>query len=584
MEESVRRRVTLLLAAVLVSAGAIGARLVYVQIHCCDRLRARANLQHWREIEVPAVRGTVFDREGRELALSLKTESLFAHPRRVPDPERAATLLAPVIGLPQQEILERLRSDKNFVYIHRFLDPAQAAAVRGLGLPVGNSEPFGFLPSSKRYYPRGRLAVHVLGFANIDGQGVEGIEKQFDDELRGEPAHYLILQDGLKGEVRQKTVHAASRQPHDVVLTLDAVLQHVLERELEAVMDSSQARSVSGVLLDPATGELLALANRPAADPNHYGRSTADSKINRAVVHQYEPGSTFKIVSMAAALEHRKVRPEQWIDCEQGSYTYRGRSIVDVGRHRSLSARQVLEHSSNVGMVKIVTRLEPRELHDTIVRFGFGNRTGVELPGERRGNVRSVEAWSGQTLPSLAFGYEIEATVLQMSSALALIANEGVRAPLHVVLGLRDAQGRLQRFERPPATRVLDRLTALELTSMMEGVVMRGTGAAAQVSGYRIAGKTGTTHKLVDGRYSSTHYVASFGGFAPASAPRIVGLIVVDTPQGAHYGGQVAAPVFKRVMEDALRHLRAPWDAGELVLAADRNTRSPAARGEGRPR
>jgi cell division protein FtsI (penicillin-binding protein 3) len=567
METHVRRRVTLLLLGVLALAVGIGARLTYLQVFCCHKLRGRASIQHWREIEVPATRGAVLDRQGRELALSLKTESLFAHPRRVKDPEKASRLLAPILGRRRSEILKLLRSDKTFVYLGRFLEPQQAAQVRALDLPVGETEPFGFLPSSKRYYPRGKLAVHVVGFANIDGQGVEGVEKQHDYELRGDPTIYLVLQDGLNGRVRQKTIDLPDKRPRDVVLAIDASLQHIVERELDRAMRETRAAAASGILMDPATGQILALANRPAADPNRYGRASDAQRINRAVVHQYEPGSTFKIVTMASALEHGKVRPDQLFNCEQGSYLFRGRRIRDIGRNGTLSARQVFEKSSNVGMVKIVHRIDPHDLRDTISRFGFGSRTGIELPGELTGSLYPVAKWSAQSQPSLAFGYEIGVTVLQMAQALSVVANDGVRVPTRLVLGVRDEDGRLNRLPSPESYRVIDSAAVRELTTMMEGVVQRGTGTQARLPGYRIAGKSGTARKLIDGRYSESDYVVSFGGFGPVSRPRLVGLVVVDTPRSATTGGVVAAPVFRRIMEDALVYVRAPADGPPAMLA-----------------
>jgi len=568
MESVVRGRVTILLLAVLAVAGGIGARLTWLQVVCCHKLRERASIQHWREIEVPATRGSILDRQGRELAVSLKTESLFAHPRRVEDAERAARLLAPILKRSTRQILDQLRSNKTFVYLDRFLEPEQAAAIRELELPIGDTEPFGFLPSSKRYYPRGKLGVHVVGFANIDGQGVEGVEKQNDYELRGDPTIYLVLQDGLNGRVRQKTIASPNKQPRDVILSIDSSLQHVVERELDRAMRETRAGAASAILLDPNTGQILALANRPAADPNGYGRATDAQRVNRAVVHTYEPGSTFKIVTMAAALEHHKVRLDQWVDCERGSYLYRGRRIRDIGRNESLTAREVFEKSSNVGMVKILRKVGADELYDTISRFGFGSRTGIELPGESPGSLHPVERWTEQSKPSLSFGYEIGVTVLQMAQALAVVANDGVLVPLHVTLGVREGDGTVKRFPEEEPRRVIDSATARALVSMMEGVVQRGTGTRARLPGYRLAGKSGTARKVVDGRYSDSDFVASFGGFAPVTRPALVGFVAIDRPRGATYGGEVAAPVFRKIMEAALGYVRAPQDAGPASVAS----------------
>ena len=569
METTRRHRILMLVLAVVVLAGALSARLYQLQVQRSEGLRARAISQHERRVEVPPTRGAIVDRHGRELAVSLATESLFAHPWRVEQPKKAARLLAPILGLSKGKILELLRSDKPFVYLRRFLEPEQAEAVRQLDLPVGDNQPFGFLPSSKRYYTRDDLAVHVVGFANIDGVGVEGIEKQFDAELRGDPSVYLVLQDGRNGRLRE-LVGPPEKRPQEVVLTLDLLLQHVTERELDRAMRETGARSASAVLMDPTNGQILALANRPAADLNRYDKAGAAARINRAVVHQYEPGSTFKIVPMAAALELGTIRPDQRFDCERGSYRLGRRTIGDTSPNGLLSAREIMQKSSNIGMVKIARTLEPKTLRNAILRFGFGDRTGIELPGEQAGLLRPVSQWNAYSRASLAFGQEVGSTVLQMAAAFAIVANDGVRIPPRIVIGIRDHDGRLHRFAPPKARRVVSHRTARELTSMLEGVISSGTGRRAEVPGYRLAGKSGTAQKIVDGRYSETEYVASFGGFGPVRSPRIVGLVVLDSPRSdRHQGGQVAAPVFRRIMSDALRYLRVPGDRERLAVSRE---------------
>ena len=567
METAVRRRVYALVLAVLAISVGIGARLTYLQIGCSEQLRARASIQHWREIEVPATRGAILDRSGNELALSLKTESLFAHPRRVADPEKAATLLAPLVGRSRNEILKHLRSGKSFVYIERFLEPEEAAAVRALDLPIGDGQPFGLLPSSKRYYPRSELAVHVLGFANIDGKGVEGIEKQFDYELRGDSTIYLVLQDGLNGRVRQKTIDLPDKQPVDVILSVDAVLQHIVERELDRAMRETRAEAASAVLLDPRTGEVLALANRPAADPNHFGKARPEARINRAVVHQYEPGSTFKIVTMAAALERNRVEPNQLFNCENGTLHVGRRTIHDDTPHQLLSATQTLYKSSNICMVKIARLLEPDAFYRTILEFGVGTETGIELPGEQEGDIRAPADWSSHSRDSLAFGQEVALTVLQMASIFATLANDGIYLPPRVVLESRNPDGKSTPAPRPNGKRVISSRTTRTLNKMLEGVITRGTGKRARIDGYRLVGKSGTAQKWVDNNYSDTDYIASFGGFGPLPDPQLVCLVVIDTPRGAEYhGGEVAGPVFRRIMADVLARQRVPRDGEVLAV------------------
>jgi len=557
MKQGLRLRLVLLCVLVAAMAAGIGARLWQLQVRETDQFAARAERQHQSRIAVPARRGAILDREGRELAVSLKTESLYVHPREVDDAESFAERLAAVIDVPGRELQAQLQSDKPFAYLRRFLDADMAAEVRALDLPYPT---FGFEPEPKRSYPRGKLAVHVVGYATIDGDGVEGIELTFDETLKGDPTVYLVLQDARHGGVRQ-LVRSPAKQPHDVLLTLDLVLQHLVERELELAMRETGALAATGVLLDPATGQVLALANRPAADPNHYGQAHESERINRALVHFYEPGSTFKFVPMAAALEVGGLRSTERVFCENGVYTAGGRTIRDISPYGRLTPRQILEKSSNIGMVKITARLEPGELHEAISNFGFGARTGIELPGESLGLVRPVEKWSSFSQDSLAFGQEVAVTAIQMTSGLSVLANDGVRIAPRVVLGTRDPEGRVQLLRAPTPERVVTDGTAAELRGMLESVIETGTGTRASVWGYRMAGKSGTAQKAIDGEYSDTHYVASFGGFGPLSEPRLVGLVVLDSPRGKqHQGGRVAAPVFGRIMNEALRYLRVPTD------------------------
>lgn len=567
MERAERVRFFVVVGLLLVTAAAIATKLCLLQIVDSELWAEKAGAQHRRRIEVQPRRGAILDRHGRELAVSLATESLFAHPRRVADPGAAARLLAPVLDASERELLGRLRSGRPFVYLQRFMEPQLTARVRELGLPIGDSEPFGLLPETKRYYPRRALAGHVVGFASIDGVGLEGIEKSLDGELRGEPIVYLVTQDGRRGRLRRLAA-AKPRQPRDVVLTIDSVLQHVVERELDRAVDESGARAASAVLLDASTGQVLALANRPAVDLNDFGRARAAARVNRAVVHQYEPGSTFKIVPMAAALELDRVRPREQFWCENGAWRLGPRLIRDASPHGRLSASEILQQSSNIGMVKIAQRLVPSELDDYIRSFGFGRATGIELPGEAGGTLRPLASRNAHSHASLAFGHEIAVTVLQMATAFAVLANDGVLVPPRLVLGHVDPSGELVPRQAPPARRVLTVESARRVTVMMEGTIVEGTGRRAGVTGYRLAGKSGTAQKVAPGGYSETEFVASFGGLAPVTRPRLVALVVLDTPRGSrHHGGQVAAPVFARIMADALRALRVPPDADEPALA-----------------
>ena len=562
MPATSRLRVLLLAAAVGVAALAVAVQLYTFQVLRAEGLRARALEQHRTRVIVPAMRGTITDRNGIVLALSTEARSLYAHPGRVANAARAADKLAPVLGQRRAAILGELRSDKPFVYLARFLEPEVAERVSRLGLELGGTEPFGFETEPRRVYPRAETAVHVVGFATIDGDGVEGVEAVLDDELRGDPRVYVLFRDAHARGLRQ-LASEGRKKASDVVLTLDVVLQHLVETELDRAMRESRSAAASAVMLDPATGEILALANRPAADANRYGRADAEARRNRAVVDRFEPGSTFKIVPLAAALEAGKIRPDVPIFCERGVYRANGRVIHDVAPHGALTPEEILTKSSNIGMVKIAMTLTRRELSEMIERFGFGERTGVELPGENRGFVRPPSQWSAFSQGSLAFGQEIGVTALQLASAFAAVAHDGVLVPPRVILGTRDREGSLVRRSAPDARRVVGPATARAITAMLENVVEEGTGRRASVPGYRIAGKSGTAQKPLEkgGGYSDSDYMASFAGFAPAGRPRLVLLVVLDSPRGGgYYGGEVAAPVFARIMTEALRYLRVPAD------------------------
>jgi cell division protein FtsI (penicillin-binding protein 3) len=566
MAPKARNRVALLTLGVIALAAGISGRLWQLSVERSAPLKSQARRQHERRIEVWGRRGAIVDRHGRELAVSVDSSSLFAHPRRVRDVEKAAELLAPVLGVKRATIRAKLRSDEPFVWIRRRLDSRIANAVRQLDLPVGPGAPFGLETEAKRFYPRGALGIHVVGFTDIDQKGLEGIERSFDELLRGDPAGYLAVRDG-RGAAVLKLVQPPARQPKDIVLTLDLVLQHIVERELDLAMRETGGRWSSAVLLDPTTGAILALANRPNPDPSHYGSSKPASRRNRAVTDVFEPGSTFKIVAAAAALDSGHVHPEQRFDCGNGSIRVAGETIRDHHPYGVLSVREILEKSSNVGMVRVSHGLPAETLETYIRRFGFGAKTGIELPGESAGLLRDRSSWSGRSAASLSFGHEISATALQMATAFAIVANDGVMIAPRVVLGTREEDGTLERAEPPEPRRVISSRTAHTLASILEGVIVRGTGGSAAVPGYRVAGKTGTAQKPIPGGYSDTLYVASFGGFSSVRSPRLAGIVVIDSPRGAaHSGGAVAAPVFGRIMADALAYLRVPPDEDPLDL------------------
>jgi len=573
MPRVLRNRLILLCVVVGLATGLIGSRLYSLQVKHHARFTERATEQHQAEYSIRSRRGALLDRHGRTLAVSLETQSLSAHPHRVANATEAADVLAGKIAMPRGQIIEQLESKKSFVYLHRFLEAETARSIERLGrstdgqpalLDIGENRPFWFQRETKRRYPRGPVASHVIGFANIDGDAREGAEIRFDDVLQGDPTSYLELKDAKNGSIRQ-VVREPEKLSSDVRLTLDLSLQHLLERELDDAVRRTGAKAATAIILDPKSGQVLAMANRPTID-----RSTranrGDSRTNRAIEHYFEPGSTFKIVPMALGLETGSITPGERIYCQDGKpyRTEYGREINDVGKNGMLTPRMILAKSSNIGMVKINRRLDSETLREGILRFGFGRRTGIELPAETPGSLSAVKDWSPYTHDSLAFGQEIGATALQMASAMATIANDGVRVEPRIGLGAQDSAGGVELFEPAPAHFVVSVQTARRVRSMLEEVVEKGSGSAARLPGYRVAGKSGTAQKrAADGKgYSGTDFFASFVGFAPASDPELVVLVALDTPRGTRrQGGEIAAPVFARILAEALQYLRVPKDA-----------------------
>ncbi|HEX4824651.1 MAG TPA: penicillin-binding protein [Candidatus Polarisedimenticolaceae bacterium] len=580
-QDPIRSRAVIVAAVLGCAACGIAWRLVTLQIFEADHLRARARRQHEQVIEVGGQRGSILDRNGRELAVSLNTQSLYAHPSRIKDPDRLAHLIAPYLGRPEQELRTQLRSDEPFVWLKRRIDPVQAKPIAELDPQIGHGGPIDFQEEPKRFYPQGALGVHIVGATDTDQHGTAGIEKKYDDALQGDSTKFLAVRDA-KGAMLLQQLRPPAKRSGDVVLTIDLVLQHIVERELDRAMEETGARAATAIVVDPKTGQVLALANRPTVDAQSYGKGSDESRRNRAVESLYEPGSTFKLVSASAAIERGTVTPEQRFDCSK--ITVAGKTYTDVHKFGVLSVREILEHSSNVGMVQ-VGRTVPKEfLRETIVNFGFGRKTGIELPGERNGNITSLARMSLNTPCAFSIGYEIDVTPLQIVQAYAAIANDGVLNPMRIVLGTRDENGTVTPVEAPEPRRVVSSRTAASMTNMLEGVVIRGTGENAKIPGYHIAGKTGTAKKVLPGGggYTEHEYFASFGGFGPLNDPRLCAFVVLDTPRGSFfYGGQVAAPVFERIVADGLAYLRVPpdddpWQArrDELKAAAEKKAKA----------
>jgi cell division protein FtsI (penicillin-binding protein 3) len=558
----------LVLAGILALAftGVVG-RLGWLQIVRHGDLAAMAERQYSRTMVLQAQRGPIVDRSGAPLATSSPAESLFAQPRAVGDPVRVASRLAPLLGTPEIELHSLLTSSRPFVWIHRRLPPSTAAAVKALREPG-----LGFLPEPLRLYPNRELAAHVVGFEGVDG-GLEGIERALEETLRGTPGKAVVGRDALGREVVTETVLQRPAPGQGVMLTIDRTIQYLAEREIDAAWRRTKAKAAMAVVLDPRNGDVLAMAVRPTFNPNAFlDVPSREHWRNRVVTDPFEPGSTFKVILAAAALEEGVVRPEDRIWAENGSITIAKITIHDWKKYGWLTFGEVLQNSSNVGSIKVGLALGRDRYYRYMTGFGFGALTGVGLAGESRGQLRDVSRWSALSLPTMSIGQEVSVTALQMVAAFGAIANGGTLMQPRLVRSVFDAQGKeIRRFEPKPVRQVVSPETARTLTRLMTQVVAAGTGHNAAIAGYDVAGKTGTAQKLdpATRRYSRNPGVLSFVGFAPAQEPRLAMLVMLDEPKNEKWGSEAAAPIFSAIGGDVLRYLDVPpSDATPLAIVA----------------
>lgn len=547
-----KTRIVFLGAVAFLWLGLLFGRLVELQVIRHADFSRRAQRQQQRTLEVTPQRGVLYDRNGRELAVSIGVDSVFAVPADVTDPALAARLLAPVLGQEATALEDRLRSDRSFVWLKRKLDAPEAERVRSLNL-----EGIYFQREYKRFYPKRELAAHVLGFVGIDENGLAGIEYALDDVIRGQPQRLLLTADG-----RRRTVMRHNQVPSEgasVVLTLDENLQYLAEQELAATVAETRARSGTILVQETRSGEVLALANYPTFNPNEATAVPTSRHVNPAVSLAYEPGSTFKVVTVAGALEEGLTHPTEVIDCQQGSIEIAGHRIRDHKPFGLLTLREVIQESSDIGAIKIGLRLGNKSMYEHIRRWRFGQLTGIELPAESRGLLRPARNWSRISIGAVSMGQEVAITTVQLAAAVSAIGNGGVWVQPHVVRQIIRGDQR-EETTRVASERILPEGVAEELRRMLAGVVRQGTGQAAQPAGYTAAGKTGTAQKIdQSGTYSRTDFIASFAGFAPAEDPVLTVVVVLDSPRGKLYhGGEVAAPVFASVVERALAYLNVP--------------------------
>jgi cell division protein FtsI (penicillin-binding protein 3) len=553
----------------------IETRLVVLQVFQHDQLVARAEKQQMSTVIAPAKRGEIFDRNGRLLAYSVDADTIYAVPTEVADAAKTAAALCDALDdctpRSRDELRDRLSQQRSFVYVRRRASPMQAKRVAALEL-----EGVAFRKESKRYYPNRELAAHLLGYVGVDNVGLGGLEATYDKTVRGREGKLLVQTDA-----RRHVFSRLERTPTagaSIELTIDEHLQHIAEREVRNGVEASRADGGTAVIMDPYTGEILAMASWPTFNPNDYSDSTENARRNRAVQDLYEPGSTFKLVTASAAIEEKVVTPEEIIDTSAGSIRFGNRVINDMHRYDPMSFTQVIVKSSNVGAIKVGLRVGAERMGLYIRRFGFGRPTSPDFPGESPGIVWEPSKLNDSALASVSMGYQVGVTPLQMAAAASVIANGGTLFEPHVVRAI--VKGGQRTLVEPKAVRraILPE-TAATLTEIMEKVVIDGTAKAAQLVSYNVAGKTGTADKLINGRYSPYQQNVSFVGFVPSRRPALTVIVMVDSPRvGGDTGGAIAAPIFKRIADASLRHLGVtPTINPQPPVIVARNQETPVA-------
>lgn len=547
----------------------LALQLGRVQILEHDKYQRLAEGQHYKRVEIPAHRGPILDRNGKVLAHSLETNSIYADPKEIEDKVIASEELAGALGLQVSLVQKALDKDKRFVWIKRQVSKREVQAVEELGL-----KGVGIQKESRRSYPCGRLLSHVLGFVDIDEKGLEGIELVFDRELSGQPGYRVIARDGLQRPIfNTDNPFTPPVHGNSVVLTIDLALQHILEEELDKAFEQCKPRSSTAIAMDPATGEILALSNRPTFDPNFFTLSSPDHRRNRAITDSYEPGSMMKPLVLCGVLQRGLVNPKDVFFCNNGVYRIGRRTLRDVHPYGNLTVEEIVVNSSNIGMSKLAALNGAKGLYEDLDHFGLGRLTGIGLPGEVGGTLRHYKKWTSYSIASVAMGYEVAATPLQMVTAFCAIANGGTLLKPRVVMGIADTEGKMikEHFRQVFHHKVLDREVATEVvTPILTRVVDEGTGKKAALEGHKVAGKTGTSKKVSPGGkgYGDADYISSFIGYAPADNPRICVLVMVNEPHGrAYYGGTVAAPVVREILRRSLNYMESSafWAMGSRV-------------------
>jgi cell division protein FtsI (penicillin-binding protein 3) len=563
-EKILTRRVYSLVIVMVLWATVIFGRLFFLHVvHSAD-YKQRAEHQQQRTIEVSPPRGVIFDRNGDALAVSIKVDSAFAVPDEIQNLDATAKTISTLTGLSKHDLVEKLQARRSFVWVKRKLNGTEASALRKAKLPG-----IYFQKEDMRYYPKRELAAHVLGYVDVDENGLGGLEYRYNSSIGGEAGRVQFMTDARGRSFN--SIEQPVSPGADLVTTIDQNIQYIVEKEIADAVEKTRAKGISIIVMDPKSGEILAMGNYPTFNPNQYTRYSPQSWINRAVSHTYEPGSTFKIVTAASAFEEGLADPAELIDCQNGVITVYGRVIHDWKRFGLLTVKQIMENSSDVGAIKLGLRVGDDRFADHISSLGFGKPTNIDLPGEERGLAKPASRWTKSSIGSIAMGQEIGVTPLQVVRMVSAVANGGILYQPYIVKKVQDPTKGILSQTEPHGERAISTETAAKLQDMLEGVVTDGTAKSGKLEGYTAAGKTGTAQKVdpQTGRY-----------FAPVTNPMISMIVMVDEPVGAHHGGEVGAPIFKKVAEQVLRYMSVAPDvpsyAPQYVIKEPKPIKPPA--------
>ena len=562
-----RRRLKIMTGVMITGFSLVIGKLAYLQVFKGEALATRAEKQYSEMIEVEGVRGVIYDRLRRELAVNLDMPSVYGVPYNIKDPGGVAKKIAAEVDLDSKFLTNKLDNKKQFVWIRRRLSPEIVKRLEEMDL-----KGIGFSPETKRFYPKKELIGHILGFTDIDNHGIEGIERYYERSLRGKKGSIVLERDAHHKTVLTNTL-LDPLKGEDLILSIDEVIQYIMEKELAMAVDKHNAAGGVGIVMNPYTGEILAMSVHPRFNPNTPGDYKSGEWRNKAITDVYEPGSTFKFVVASGILEEGLISPNEIVHDGSGSMVYGGSVIHDP--HPAgvpLTFKDVIAHSSNVGTAKIGIKLGQERLYKYATLFGFGNKTGIDLPGEVRGIFRNPSTWSGRSLITISIGQEIGITPVQLITAMSAIANGGWLVRPHILSGVVNSAGEVKSIRPEIIRRVISEAASRKMTEILKDVVgPDGTGKLAATNGFTVAGKTGTAQKIdpETGRYSKSKFISSFVGFVPAEAPEIAILVVVDEPKGVAWGGSVAAPVFRNVAEQALEYMHIePEELKEIPVMA----------------